>query len=61
MFWWRSMHRSEWTPVQIAAWTSEYDGLGKFLEDFPEFKELFGAIVQEPSPIMRSLKKISED
>lgn len=55
------MHRSEWTPVQIAAWTSEYDGLGKFLEDFPEFKELFGAIVQEPSPIMRSLKKISED
>jgi hypothetical protein len=66
MFWWRSMHTSEWTAVVVANNLMEFEptridshgGLGEFLEIYPDFKELFKDIVQEPSVLMRGLKKI---
>jgi hypothetical protein len=60
MFWWRSMHTSEWQPVIIAR-SCAFEGLGEFLENYPQFKELFGEITQEPSVLMRGLKKIKGD
>lgn len=60
MFWWRSMHTSEWQPVPVASWTSKYTALGRFIRDYPMFKPLFRDVTQEPSPIKRSMKKIME-
>jgi len=60
MFWWRSMHCSEWQPIAIVNWCRQYKGLGQFLKDYPELKKLFGDIVQNSSPLMRALNDIEK-
>jgi hypothetical protein len=60
MFWWRSMHNSEWTPVSVATWCHKYESVEQFLNNFPEFEELFG---EEGCglDLMGALKRIADE
>ena len=41
MLWIRSIHMRDWEPFPIVTWTERYKNVEQFLEDYPEFKELF--------------------
>jgi hypothetical protein len=44
MLWINSPHLDRWIPHNIATWTWKYDALEKFLDDYPEFFEIFESL-----------------